>query len=165
MNSTEERDILSLLESIPDPELMVVNIVELGIVRQVALKDDSLEVVITPTYSACPALHTIENDIENLLHLHGWQNVRILHRYAPPWTTEWLSEATKEKLRSSGIAPPTAAPPDETLIPLPTAPSPAQCPFCGSTRTERKSEFGATACKSFFFCHVCRQPFELFKSK
>jgi len=148
-----------------DPEVPVLSIVELGIVRGVEVDraSDSVTVTVTPTYSGCPAMHAIEAEIRSALQAAGFPNVLLKTVYAPAWTTDWISEPAREKLRGYGIAPPgtTATGP---LVSLGRAPSRIPCPFCGSSNTTLQSEFGATACKSLHVCHACRQPFEHFKA-
>jgi ring-1,2-phenylacetyl-CoA epoxidase subunit PaaD len=154
---------LALLETVKDPEVPVLSVVELGVVRHVEVSGTAVTVTITPTYSGCPALHAIEQDIESALKAGGFDTVTIRTEYAPAWTTEWMSEPAREKLRAYGIAPPghiTA----EQLVPLGVTVRSVSCPFCGSPNTSLESEFGPTACKSLHSCHACRQPFEHFKS-
>jgi ring-1,2-phenylacetyl-CoA epoxidase subunit PaaD len=158
-----ERHAWSALESVMDPEVPVLSVVELGIVRDVAVEDDAVTVTVTPTYSGCPAMHTIEAEITAALRKAGFPQVTIKTVYSPAWTTDWIAEPAKEKLRAYGIAPPggVAASP---LVLLQGPPRRAACPFCGSVNTSLQSEFGATACKSLHVCHACRQPFEHFKA-
>lgn len=154
---------LAILESVKDPEVPVLSVVELGVVRRVEVSGAAVTVTITPTYSGCPALHAIEADITSALEAGGFGPVTIKTEYAPAWTTEWMSEPAKEKLRAYGIAPPghvTA----QQLVPLGATVRKVDCPFCGSGNTSLTSEFGATACKSLHTCHACRQPFEHFKT-
>ena len=154
---------LEILESVKDPEVPVLSVVELGVVRGVEVNGTSAIVTITPTYSGCPALRAIEEDIVAALTAGGFEPVTVRTEYAPAWTTDWISAAAQEKLRAYGIAPPgrVAA---EALIPLGPSVRNVACPFCGSPNTTTKSEFGATACKSLHVCHACRQPFEHFKT-
>lgn len=154
---------LDILESVKDPEVPVLSVVELGVVRGVEVDGTSATVTITPTYSGCPALRTIEEDIVAALEAGGYQSVTVRTEYAPAWTTDWMSASAKEKLRAYGIAPPgrVAA---EALIPLGPTRRNVPCPFCGSSDTTTESEFGATACKSLHSCHSCHQPFEHFKA-
>lgn len=154
-----------VLQGVPDPEVPAISLVELGIVREVGVADDgALQVVLTPTYSGCPATEVIESSVREALHAAGLGPVRIEQRRAPAWTTDWISEDGRRKLRDYGIAPPgpVAAPAE---APLHFMPCPAQvpCPRCGSARTERLSAFGATACKALYRCVACREPFEHFK--
>ena len=128
-------EVLTLLHEVKDPELPMLDVVELGIVRDVRIADDGeVRVDITPTYSGCPALHVIEEDIIAGLAAHGIQNVTVHTVYAPAWTTDWLSSETKDKLRQAGIAPPGRVE-QETLVMLERAHHVVACPYCGSTAT------------------------------
>lgn len=157
----ESNEIFDLLQSIPDPEIPVINIVEMGIVRNVELFDDEVVVKITPTYSGCPAMKAIEDDIVIELNSKGIEKVTVKKIYSPAWTTDWLSEQTKNKLKKYGIAPPEGKAEDEFYHDLIT--QPVQCPYCNSENTKLTSEFGSTACKSLHYCSQCQQPFEHFK--
>lgn len=166
MTTTE---ILNVLAEVRDPEIPALNIVEMGIVRDVRLEGQTVHVNITPTYTGCPALHTIENEIVRVLQAQGFQQVVVRRVFHEPWTTDWMTDEARAKLQRSGIAPPpdrAADAPD--LIPLPffvRRPGPSvPCPFCGSEQTRQTSAFGATACKALFFCEACHQPFEYFKA-
>jgi ring-1,2-phenylacetyl-CoA epoxidase subunit PaaD len=140
------RDIWAVLKGVPDPEIPVVTVLDLGIVRSV--EED--RVVITPTYSGCPATQFIEQSIREALDAAGYRDVAIETALSPPWTTDWISEEGKEKLRAYGIAPPELA-------------KAATCPRCGSTNTEEVSRFGSTPCKAQWRCKDCREPFDRFK--
>ena len=157
--------LLDLLSSIKDPELPVVDIVELGIVRDIIVDGDSVQVDVTPTYSGCPAMQVIEQDIVQALEADGFTNVKVRYVFSPPWTTDWLSDRTKTKLRESGIAPPMAIEGAEMndLVTLRRTRKTISCPYCGSANTEVKSEFGSTACKAIHYCNSCHQPFDYFK--
>ena len=154
--------ILTLLDTIPDPEVPAISIVELGVVRDILVDGKRVEVVMTPTYSGCPAMKVMEDAVIDKLSGVGY-DVSIKKVYKPAWTTEWLSEETREKLRAYGIAPP----PKLTFAhmhPLANAADePVRCPFCNSNSTTLTSRFGSTACKALYFCESCRQPFEQFK--
>jgi ring-1,2-phenylacetyl-CoA epoxidase subunit PaaD len=156
-------DIVALLHEVKDPELPMLDVVELGIVRDVHINGSQVQVDITPTYSGCPALRVIEEDIVTTLAGHGVSNVSVHTVYAPAWTTDWLSAETKEKLRAAGIAPPGRVEP-QALITLERAHHVVACPYCGSTATEERSEFGSTACKAIHYCTNCLQPFDRFKT-
>ena len=165
MNSpltVEVKEIWSALNSIPDPEVPAINIVELGVVRDVAVDGKRVKMTMTPTYSGCPAMKTMEMAVQELMVEMGYE-VEIVIVYKPAWTTEWMSEETKEKLKVYGIAPP----PKLTFEHLHPFSSPKnveiKCPFCESNNTKLTSQFGSTACKSLYFCEGCHQPFELFK--
>ena len=156
-------DALEILETVMDPEVPVLSIVELGIVRKVEVVPDSVIVTVTPTYSGCPAMHTIEAEIRKALLAAGFQAVELKTVYAPAWTTDWISAPAREKLRAYGIAPPPPGAASSELVPLQRAARRIGCPYCGSADTEVVSDFGATACKSLHRCRDCRQPFEHFK--
>jgi ring-1,2-phenylacetyl-CoA epoxidase subunit PaaD len=160
-------DILEILRSVKDPEIPFIDIVELGIVRDVSIDGDSVRVDITPTYSGCPAMQVIEREIGEALASHGFADAGVRTIYSPAWTTDWLSDATKEKFRSHGIAPPGPRADGggiAELVSLRRAKATIPCPFCGSPNTVEKSEFGSTACKSIHFCSSCHQPFDAFKA-
>ena len=156
-------DLLDILRTVKDPEVPVLDVVELGIVRDVREEAGKVFVDITPTYSGCPALNTIEDEIVAALNASGYADVEVRKIYSPAWTTDWMGAEAKEKLRAYGIAPPHTRE-AEPLIMLERARRAIACPFCGSTNTEEKSEFGSTACKAINFCNSCHQPFDSFKS-
>jgi ring-1,2-phenylacetyl-CoA epoxidase subunit PaaD len=165
--TTERNEPLwAVLDRVMDPEVPVLSVVELGIVRGVEIDDaGGVTVSITPTYSGCPAMRVIESDILAALDAAGWPGAHIRTVYSPAWTTDWIGAAAREKLREYGIAPPPPrAVTEEELVPLRRARSVVACPFCGSTATTSRSEFGSTACKALMYCDQCRQPFELFKA-
>lgn len=156
--------ILSSLEAVKDPEIPVVSVVDLGIVRDIRWESDRLVVDITPTYSGCPALKVMENDISTHLRSIGFQDVEVRVVHTPAWSTDWISEKGKKAMKEYGIAPPGKVV-DEPLVLLTSKKaSPLQCPFCNSLETVLKSEFGSTACKALHFCNSCHQPFEHFKA-
>jgi ring-1,2-phenylacetyl-CoA epoxidase subunit PaaD len=159
--SLRER-ILAWLEEVKDPEVPVLSIRELGVLRDVEAEGDDVTVVLTPTYSGCPAMKMMEDDVVRTLARHGVSNVRVKTVYAPAWTTDWMSDEAKAKLEAYGIAPPGPAGAD-ALVPLRRR-APVRCPYCKSLNTVVRSEFGSTACKAILFCNGCRQPFELFKA-
>ena len=130
--------------------------------RDVELVGEEVIVVLTPTYSGCPAMHAMETEVMSTLARHGVPNVRIRTVYAPAWTTDWMSAEAKAKLEAYGIAPPGRVESD-ALVPLRRR-TPVACPYCRSVNTVMRSEFGSTACKAILFCNGCRQPFELFKA-
>jgi len=154
-----------ILATIPDPEVPVVSIVELGIVRGVATTSAGLAVVLTPTYSGCPATDLIERAVRDALREAGFCDVRIDYRLSPAWTTDWLAPEARVRLREFGIAPPGAcARIDVTGIsPLRRARAAVPCPRCGSTDTSLLSQFGSTACKAQYRCRSCLEPFDYFK--
>ena len=139
-------DIRAVLETVMDPEIPVVSVVDLGIVREVSAE----RVAITPTYSGCPATEVIERTIREALDAAGFGDVRIETELAPPWTTDWISDKGKAALNAYGIAPPDLA-------------KAATCPQCGSTDTEEVSRFGSTPCKAQWRCKACLEPFDRFK--
>ncbi len=154
----------AVLASVPDPEVPVISIRDLGIVRDVRLQGDAVEVVLTPTYSGCPATEVIAQSVEQALLDAGLGPVRVTHQLAPAWTTDWISEAGREKLRAYGIAPPSGkAAVSHALQPIRLLARQVPCPRCGSARTERLSAFGSTACKAMHRCLACLEPFEHFK--
>lgn len=159
-------ELWKVLETVLDPEVPVLSVVELGIVRDVTADDAGVTVTVTPTYSGCPAMQVIERDILAALAAHGVAGARVRTVYAPAWTTDWMSEAARSKLKAYGIAPPPTA--DSVtgteLVPLRRRRASPRCPFCDSADTEPRSDFGSTACKSIAYCNGCRQPFELFKA-
>jgi ring-1,2-phenylacetyl-CoA epoxidase subunit PaaD len=160
-------ELLALLDEVKDPEVPVLSVVELGIVRDVAADEaGGVVVTITPTYSGCPAMREIETDIRRALEARGFAPVSIRTIYAPAWTTDWMSADARAKLEAYGIAPPGRANGEaaQELVSLERRTSAVRCPYCASTRTERQSEFGSTACKSIWVCLDCRQPFEEFKA-
>ena len=154
---------LAVLDTVMDPEVPVLSVMELGIIREVDVRDDVVHVTVTPTYSGCPAMRVIEDDIEAALRAHGAQDVKITTRHSPPWTTDWMPALAREKLRAYGIAPPGAADHDAPVSIGRRRPA-VRCPFCGSPATEMRSEFGSTACKAIHVCTACAQPFEEFKA-
>ena len=139
------------LDQVPDPEIPVISVVDLGIVRGVAWRDQTLEVTVTPTYSGCPATRVISMDIETALRDRGIADIDIKTQITPPWTTDWLSDTGRAKLTEYGIAPPSPAG------------GPTACPRCGATDVERISQFGSTPCKAQWRCLSCLEPFDYFK--
>jgi ring-1,2-phenylacetyl-CoA epoxidase subunit PaaD len=155
-------EIQRLLETIPDPEIPVISIVELGIVRDVKVEADGKAVVsITPTYSGCPAMMAIEQEIKKTLSANGCPSVDVRLVYSPVWTTDWIPDEAKEKLRRYGIAPPARSTSDKSVLSL--HPKSISCPRCGSLQTVMVSPFGSTACKALYKCEQCLEPFDYFK--
>lgn len=153
------------LEALTDPEIPVITLGELGILRDVRQTGDGLEVVITPTYSGCPAMSQIEDDVRAALARAGIP-ARVVTRLAPAWTTDWMSDAAKEKLRAYGIAPPQQTRSDTRVVSFvrrPPSNEPVACPQCGSANTVVSSQFGSTACKALYKCLDCQEPFDYFK--
>jgi ring-1,2-phenylacetyl-CoA epoxidase subunit PaaD len=156
--------IWDVLDQVKDPEVPVLSVVELGIVRDVRVGTRGVTVVITPTYSGCPAMQVIEHDIVSALAAHDIEPVTLETVFSPAWTTDWMSDEAKAKLVAYGVASPGKVEPDGGLVTLSRRAAQVQCPHCGSMKTTLKSEFGATACKSINYCESCRQPFEQFKA-
>lgn len=157
-------EIWELLSEVKDPEIPVLSIIELGIAREVKIEDGKITVRITPTYSGCPAMKAIENQIEKTLRINGIQNFEVKKDFSETWTTDWMSDKAKEKLRDYGIAPPGKTDPDDDFLnSLKSSGKIIACPYCNSTNTELQSEFGSTACKAQYYCHDCDEPFEHFK--
>lgn len=157
-----ETDIWQLLETVPDPEVPVLSVIDLGIVRGVTVSEaGEINISITPTYSGCPAMDAIAMNIRLKLIENGFRNVHINQQLSPAWTTDWLTESGKQKLKAFGIAPPNPKPQfcNTELF----AEEAVQCPRCGSYHTEVVSQFGSTACKSLHRCRDCREAFDYFK--
>jgi ring-1,2-phenylacetyl-CoA epoxidase subunit PaaD len=149
-------DVEALVRSLPDPELPFLTLDDLGIVRGFSASGGAARVQLTPTYSGCPALDTIREDVEKVLRDHGFTDVAVETVLSPAWTTDWMSEKGKAALAEHGVAPP-----GPVFVPLS---GPLTCPRCGSRDTEELSRFGATACKALHRCRACREPFEHFKA-
>ena len=158
----ETETIWSLLEEVNDPEVPVLSVVDLGIVREIRTGEEEIEIIITPTYSGCPAMDVIRTNIRMKLLERGYPNLKLTTVLSPAWTTDWMSERGKEKLQQYGIAPP---------LPLQQVCHPAlfhreeaiSCPHCHSYHTTLISEFGSTACKALYRCEDCKEPFDYFK--
>jgi ring-1,2-phenylacetyl-CoA epoxidase subunit PaaD len=154
----------AVLDAVPDPEVPAISVRELGIVREVLAHGGSMEIVLTPTYSGCPATEVIERSVCEAIDAAGLGPARVTMRRAPAWTTDWISEDGRRKLRDYGIAPP--GPIADGAAPIRIVGRRAEavpCPRCGSAHTERLSAFGSTACKALYRCVACREPFEHFK--
>ena len=139
------------LDGVPDPEIPVVSVVDLGIVRNVARVDDKIVVTVTPTYSGCPATSVIAIEIDRALRVNGVENFEIRTQISPAWTTDWILKKGRERLEGYGIAPPSPAG------------GPARCPRCGAQDLEKISQFGSTPCKAQWRCKDCLEPFDYFK--
>ncbi|MBM7062924.1 phenylacetate-CoA oxygenase subunit PaaJ [Pseudomonas sp. UL073] len=150
----------AVLGAVMDPEVPVVSVVDLGIVRGLDWQAGHLHVVVTPTYSGCPATEVIEQDIAEALEQAGFAAPQLERRLTPAWTTDWISADGREALRAYGIAPPAGSTSKRSLL---GEPAEVCCPQCGSAHTERLSEFGSTACKALYRCVECREPFDYFK--
>ena len=159
------------LGEVPDPEIPVISVVDLGIVRDVAFDGDECVVTITPTYSGCPAMQVIAEAVTEALHAHGLDKVKLVNRLSPAWTTDWMSEAGKAALKGYGIAPPVQQAIDISglrgagaAIKRGAFKEPEiTCPNCGSQHTQLTSQFGSTPCKALYKCLDCREPFDYFK--
>ena len=149
-----ERRIWELLDALPDPEIPVITLTDLGIIRHVRVGAQGVEVGVSPTYTGCPATEIIRNNVREALQAAGVSPVKVVDVISPPWSTEWISERGRQALQRYGIAPPRRR--SETALP-------SACPRCRSTHTTRVSEFGSTPCKALFRCEDCLEPFEQFK--
>ena len=148
-----------------DPEVPVLSVIDLGIVRDIREEGDTVAVDVTPTYSGCPAMRVIEHDIREALEKAGARTVVVNTVFQPAWTTDWISPDARERLRAYGIAPPSGRAAVATeLIPLQRRPETIACPRCNSRNTEQRSEFGSTACKAIYYCLGCAEPFEYLKA-
>ena len=162
--STPKSKIWSWLEEVIDPEIPVLNVVEMGIVRKVEKVDDTLVVKITPTYSGCPAMNAIEMEIQKKLREKGVENFNVVTDFSETWTTDWMTDHAKKKLKEYGIAPPGKTDSSQDfLTSLKGSQKVVPCPYCDSLDTVLQSEFGSTACKAQYYCNECDQPFEHFK--
>lgn len=158
----ETKKIWDILETVCDPEIPVLTVLDLGIVRAVDFsKEGEVEVTITPTYSGCPAMNAIEVNIRAALQEAGYQQVTVKTTLTPAWTTDWLTEIGREKLLAYGIAPPVGKSGDKRL--LFQKERDVNCPQCGSANTEMVAQFGSTSCKALWKCLDCREPFDYFK--
>ncbi len=155
-----EKEIWSYLEEVSDPEIPVLTVVDLGVVRSVKIDGHKCHVTITPTYSGCPAMKMIEEQIIEKLNEKGITDVSVDLVLSPAWTTDWISEGGREKLREYGIAPPENEVDKSVLFSEPTV---VPCPLCGSRNTRMISLFGSTACKAQYQCNECLEPFDYFK--
>lgn len=156
-----EEQIISLLSQIPDPEIPVISIVELGVIRSIEADGTAVKVVITPTYSGCPAMKQMEDDVRKKLAENGFTDITISLSYSPAWTTDWLSEEAKLKLQQYGIAPPEEKTSDKSF--LTGKHKNITCPRCKSKNTHLISQFGSTACKALYQCKDCLEAFDYFK--
>jgi ring-1,2-phenylacetyl-CoA epoxidase subunit PaaD len=154
-----KKDIWAALSDVPDPEMPIVNLVELGIIRQVELKDSLATITITPTFSACPAYNVMKQDIQNKIEELGVSKVDVQLRNNPPWTSEWITDRAREKLKSIGLTPPPRH--DGNFLQVLIDPVP--CPHCDSDNTSLRNSFGTTPCRMIYTCNNCREPFEMFK--
>jgi ring-1,2-phenylacetyl-CoA epoxidase subunit PaaD len=158
---SEENKIWQLLEDVCDPEVPVLSVVDLGVIRAVKVQDNKVSIFITPTYSGCPAISAIETDVRFKLLGEGYKEVEIIPVLSPSWTTDWLSENGKKKLEEYGIAPPVE--PLNNINVLFGKDVTVRCPLCKSENTKLISQFGSTACKAMYQCSDCKEPFDYFK--
>tara|TARA_B100000767_G_scaffold70129_1_gene66735 strand:+ start:227 stop:718 length:492 start_codon:yes stop_codon:yes gene_type:complete len=159
INRSKE-SIYQLLAQVPDPEIPVVNIIEMGMIRDVIVTPEKVDVFLCPTYSGCPAMDMIESMVKEKLLASGFLNVLVTLVYKPAWTTDWMNAQTKEKLRAFGIAPPVGKVLSKKSL---LANETVACPQCRSENTKIKSMFGSTACKALYTCSDCLEPFDYFK--
>ena len=156
----EEKRIWQALEDVKDPELPMISVVEMGIVRDVILEDTAVTIKMTPTFSGCPALDVMRNDIQAKLNEMGYDNATVETILNPPWSSDWIADSAREKLRNLGIAPPQKHEGNVTAVAFLDV---AECPRCGSKNSTLKNAFGPTLCKSVWYCHDCQDAFEQFK--
>ncbi|MDO8861913.1 1,2-phenylacetyl-CoA epoxidase subunit PaaD [Haliea sp. E1-2-M8] len=148
-------ELWDLLDEVKDPEIPVISLWELGVLQEIEQRDETVVVTITPTYSGCPAMSVMEEDVVAALHAAGHDQVRVETRLSPAWSTTWMTDAAQEKLRAWGIAPPGCGSADVAAV--------IRCPRCGSEDLRKLSEFGSTACKALYQCNSCAEPFDYFK--
>lgn len=158
---SDKENIYALLNEIPDPEIPVISIVELGVIRDVNAHGKEVTIKITPTYSGCPAMKQMEDDVRKKLQENGFEKIVIDTVYSPAWTTDWLSAEAKLKLQNYGIAPPEESTNDKSF--LTGHPKTVTCPHCKSKNTVLVSQFGSTACKALYKCNDCLEAFDYFK--
>ena len=157
-----KKRVTAILANVTDPEIPVLTITDLGIVRDILINEDEVEIIITPTYTGCPAMDMIAANIRMTLLEHGYKKIKVTSVLSPAWTTDWMTETGKIKLKEYGIAPPN---PKQQVCndKLFAADEAVQCPHCESWHTHRISEFGSTACKALYQCDECQEPFDYFK--
>ena len=155
-NKTETARLFELLSSVVDPEIPVLTLQDLGVLRDISVDDGEVKVTITPTYAGCPAMETMRSDIESALAEAGYTQVHVQQSLSPAWSTDWMTQSGREKLRAYGIAPPVNTS-------CAQAKGQIECPQCNSSEVKVISEFGSTACKALYQCQDCREPFDYFK--
>ncbi len=161
-NVINTQNIWKILGTIPDPEVPVISIVDLGIVRDVNIQSNQVEIIITPTYTGCPAMDMISVNIKTVLENEGFSNIKVTSVLAPAWTTDWMSEEGKQKLKEYGIAPPNKK--QQVCTPdLFIQDEAVACPRCNTYHTVLVSRFGSTACKALYKCNECNEPYDYFK--
>ncbi|MBN2732345.1 MAG: phenylacetate-CoA oxygenase subunit PaaJ [Balneolaceae bacterium] len=158
-----KKEIWRWLQEVTDPEIPVLNVVEMGIARDVTIDEEKIIIKITPTYSGCPAMSAIEKEIKVKLAEKGVENFEVKKDFSETWTTDWMTEEAKAKLKDYGIAPPGKTTADDDFLKSLKSTKVIPCPYCESLDTELQSEFGSTACKAQYYCHDCDEPFEHFK--
>jgi ring-1,2-phenylacetyl-CoA epoxidase subunit PaaD len=160
MVATAESVVWDLLATIPDPDIPVISITELGLVKAVDFIDNTVVVSVTPSYSGCPAMQLFSDEIIKTLNENGYEQVKVKTIFTPAWSSDMISEEAKAKMKQHGIAPP-----EKTAVTFEHrfAKTQVSCPWCNSDRTNKKSEFGSTPCKALWYCNSCQQPFEYFK--
>lgn len=158
-----KKQIWSWLREVTDPEIPVLNIVEIGIARKVDIQEEKVIIKITPTYSGCPAMSAIEQEVKLKLAEKGVKHFEVRKDFSETWTTDWMTDEAKKKLKEYGIAPPGKTSEDEDFLQSLKSTKVVPCPYCDSLDTELQSEFGSTACKAQYYCHDCEEPFEHFK--
>lgn len=159
MTILSQAEIWRLLEEVKDPEIPAVSLVEMGMVRSVGVDEERIVVVMTPTFAGCPAIRVMHAEIEERLRLAGAGQVEVKISHAPPWSSDWITTEGRRRLKEFGLAPP---PLHQGQVDAALA-QPAACPYCDSTNTTLKNDFGPTLCRAIFVCNSCRQPFEAFK--
>jgi len=159
-DTSDVKELWDLLDEVKDPEIPALSIWDLGILRDIERQGDCIIVTITPTYSGCPAMDTITEDVKAALKARGYESVEVKMQLSPAWSSEWMSRAGRRKLRNYGVAPPEDADASEDGL---TPDAHALCPHCGSRDTRLLSEFGSTACKALFQCQACKENFDYFK--
>jgi ring-1,2-phenylacetyl-CoA epoxidase subunit PaaD len=159
---TAARAVWAALESVMDPEIPAVSVVDMGMIEQVDVVDGRAVVVVLPTFSGCPAISVIKRDVADAVGaVEGVDQVQVKTTYSPPWTTDRITPEGRAKLKEFGLAPPTGTGP--VLVTEIGLPSVARCPFCGSTNTHNENPFGPTPCRALYYCNDCKNPFEQFK--
>lgn len=156
-----KNQIITALSQIPDPEIPVISIAELGVIRDVIVADNAVEVILTPTYSGCPAMKQMEDDVRKKLQELNFENIKLTIVFNPPWTTDWLTAEAKQKLQNYGIAPPEESTTDKSF--LTGNKKNITCPRCKTNNTYMVSQFGSTACKALYKCNNCLEAFDYFK--
>lgn len=159
MNNLTSHQVWNILEEVKDPEIPVVSVVEMGMIRQVAVEGDHVYVSMTPTFAGCPAIQVMQSDIKERMRDAGAAKVEVEIKLFPPWSTDWITSEAREKLKSFGLAPPPQYGGDFEILLLDAV----SCPYCNSTNTSLKNDFGPALCRAIYVCNDCGQPFEQFK--